>query len=127
MKSLSFPIMFKNTKTLVAEDRDATMNNLSLLLKSSKGELFGDPFFGTKLMELFYAQNNMALEDLVVDEIYTAIVQFMPQLILTRKDIQITRDKIHLYVNINARNSLNQTTNMYSIKLVTGNDELNEE
>ena len=127
MKSLSFPMMFKNTKTLVAEDKDATMNNLTLLLKSSKGELFGDPFFGTKLMELFYAQNNVALEDLVVDEIYTAIVQYMPQLMLTRKDIQIKRDKLHLYVTISARNSLNQTTNMYSIKLVTGSDELNAE
>ena len=127
MRSLSFPVMFKNTKTLVSEDKDATMNNLSLLLKSSKGELFGDPFFGTKLMELFYAQNNIVLEDLVVDEIYTAIIQFMPQLILTRKDIQITRDKLNLYVSISARNSLNQTTNMYNIKLVTGNDELNEE
>lgn len=127
MKSLSFPVMFKNSKTVTKNDKAATMTNLSLLLKSSKGSLFGDPYFGTRLMDLFYAQNNKALNDIVVDEIYTAIIQFMPQLKLTRQDITITRDALSLYVNITATNSLDLSTDMYSIKLMTGDDQLNEQ
>lgn len=127
MKSLSFPVMFKNSKTVIKNDKSATMTNLSLLLKSSKGSLFGDPYFGTRLMDLFYAQNNKALNDIVVDEIYTAIIQFMPQLKLTRQDITITRDALSLYVNITATNSLDLSTDMYSIKLMTGDDQLNEQ
>ena len=127
MKSLSFPVMFKNSKTVIKNDKAATMTNLSLLLKSSKGSLFGDPYFGTRLMDLFYAQNNKALNDIVVDEIYTAIIQFMPQLKLTRQDITITRDALSLYVNITATNSLDLSTDMYSIKLMTGDDQLNEQ
>lgn len=127
MKSLSFPVMFKNSKTVINNDKAATMSNLSLLLKSSKGSLFGDPYFGTRLMDLFYAQNNVAIEDIVIDEIYTAIVQFMPQLQLTRKDITIKRDALSLYVTLTATNSLDQSTDMYTIKLMTGDDNLNEE
>lgn len=127
MKSLSFPVMFKNSKTVINNDKAATMSNLSLLLKSSKGALFGDPYFGTRLMDLFYAQNNVAIEDIVIDEIYTAIVQFMPQLQLTRKDITIKRDALSLYVTLTATNSLDQSTDMYTIKLMTGDDNLNEE
>lgn len=126
MKSLSFPIMFKNSRTLIKEDEAATMTNLALLLKSSKTSLFGDPYFGTRLMDLFYSQNTVALNDIVIDEIYTAILQYMPQLKLTRKDITVTRDGLALYVNITATNSLDLSTNMYGIKLMTGEDQLNE-
>lgn len=126
MNSISFPNIFNNSKTVVVEDKTATMNNLYLLLKSSKTGLFGDPFFGTRIMDLFYAQNNRALDDLVIDEIYTAILQFMPQLQLTRKDISISRDKLNLYVNIRAKNSLDLSTDMYTIKLMTGDDQLND-
>lgn len=127
MRSLSFPNMFSNSRTIIKEDKSATMSNLSLLLKSAKGGLFGDPFFGTRLMDLFYSINNAALNDIIVDEIYTAILQFMPQLKLTREDITITRDSLNLYVNISATNSLDLNTDMYSIKLMTGDDQLNEQ
>ena len=127
MKSLSFPIIFNNSKSLIKEDKAATMSNLSLLLKSSKGELFGDPYYGTKLMELFYAQNNAALNDIVIDEIYTSICQYMPQLKLTRNDIIVSRKGSKLFVSIIATNSLDLSTDMYSIKLMTGDDVMNEE
>jgi len=127
MKSLSFPIIFNNSKSLIKEDKAATMSNLSLLLKSSKGELFGDPYYGTKLMELFYAQNNAALNDIVIDEIYTSICQYMPQLKLTRNDIIVSRKGSKLFVSIIATNSLDLSTDMYSIELMTGDDVMNEE
>lgn len=127
MKSLAFPTMFSNSRTLTVENKKATLNNLTLLLKAYKGGLFGDPYFGTRLMELFYSQNNAALADIVIDEIYTSILQFMPQLKLTRSDITVTRDGTSLFVNIRATNMLDLNTDMYSIKLMTGEDQLNED
>jgi len=126
MRSLAYPVMFSNSRTLTVDDKKATLSNLTLLLKSSKNSLFGDPYFGTRLMELFYAQNNSALNDIVIDEIYTAILQFMPQLKLTRNDIKVSRNGTALFVEIKATNSLDLTTNMYSIKLMTGEDQINE-
>lgn len=123
MKSLAFPAMFKNSKTGVYSDRQATMSNLALLLKSSKKSLFGDPYYGTNIMETFYSQNHPALNDILIDEIYTSILEFMPQLSLTRDDITITRDGLEVNVNIRAKNMLDESTDMYSIRLMTGSEE----
>ena len=126
MKSIAYPIMFKNSKTLTVDDKKATAQNLSLLLKSYKKSLFGDPFFGTNLMDLFYAQNNAALNDIVIDEIYTAIIRFMPQIKLNRNDITVSRDGTKLYVNIRGTNMLDLTPDQYNINLMTGEDNINQ-
>ena len=49
MRSISFPDMFSRTVTKTVQDYDATLQNLKMLLWSEKGELFGDPYFGTGL------------------------------------------------------------------------------
>ena len=53
-----------------------------------------------------FEQNNKILQDLIIDDIYTAILTFMPQLILDRKDIKVTSDRDTVYVNIKATNLL---------------------
>ena len=119
MNSLAFPNIFNNTSTNVIEDHKATVNNLKLLLASSKGSLFGDPYFGTLIKKLTFEQNNKILQDIVIDEIYTVILQFVPQLLLDRKNIRITSDGINLYANIKAQNILDYETDMYNINLIS--------
>lgn len=119
MNSLAFPNIFNNTSTNVIEDHKATVNNLKLLLASSKGSLFGDPYFGTLIKKLTFEQNNKILQDIVIDEIYTVILQFVPQLLLDRKNIRITSDGINLYANIRAQNILDYETDMYNINLIS--------
>lgn len=126
MKSLAFPAMFKNSKMMTYTDRQATMSNLSLLLQTSKNSLFGDPYYGTNIMNTFYAQNHVALDDILIDDIYTAILEFMPQLNLTRNDITIKRDKLNVTVEIRATNMLDQTTDMYSMRLMSGDSQGNQ-
>ena len=89
MKSLSFPDMFNNATTRTLSDHEATVSNLKLLLKSDKNGLFGDPYFGTNLKKLLFEPNNVVLQDIVIDDIYTAILQFMPQIRIERKNISI--------------------------------------
>ena len=117
MYSLSFPEMVSNTSAKVIKDHDATASNLKLLLLSDKYSLFGDPYFGTSIKKLVFEQNNQVLKDLIIDDIYTAIATFMPQILIKRDDITVTSDMASVYVNIKATNLLDFTTDMYNINL----------
>lgn len=121
IKSIQFPDMFTRTTTNLAENYDATLQNLKLLLWSEKGELFGDPEFGTGLKKYVYDQNDYILEDLIIDNVYTAIATFMPQVYITRKDIKINVDHAKVIVTIKATNRLDFQTNLYSIVLLDTN------
>ena len=106
MNSINFPEMFGRTTTNLVSDYYATLQNIQLLLWSEKGELFGDPYYGTGLKKYLYDQNDSVLQDILIDDIYTAILTFMPQLILDRKDIKVTSDRDTVYVNIKATTTL---------------------
>lgn len=109
--------MFSSSRTLLAKDHEATMNNLKLLLRSDKNGLYGDPYFGADLTKVIYMQNNIILKDLVVDSIYTAILTFMPQIKIERKDITVYSKNYKLYATIKATNILDSTTDLYDILL----------
>lgn len=117
MKSIAFPNMFSSARMNTYSDREATLSNLKLLLQSYKGSLLGDPYFGTTLNKVIYSNNHQVLKDLVIDDIYMAIAEFMPQLRLSRSDIEITGDGTSIYATINAVNLLDYTSNLYEINL----------
>ena len=118
MQSLAFPNMFGNTTTKVFTDHQATASNLKLTLMSEKTSLFGDPYFGTNIKKMLYEQNNYVLQDLVIDDIYTAILQFMPQLVVQRKDIQLVSQGEDVYITIKALNLIDYTVDTYNINLL---------
>ena len=73
MNSISFPKMFKPSATVVVKDRDASAQDLMLLIASEPGELFGDPYFGVLTEKFMFDQNNYVLRDLLIDELYSKI------------------------------------------------------
>lgn len=109
--------MVGNTTTKISSDREATLSNLKLLLLSDKGSLFGDPYFGTLIKKRIFEQNTPIIRDLIVDDIYSAILQFMPQILVKREDISIVQRGATVYVNIRATNMLSFTTDLYSVNL----------
>ena len=117
MNSISFPHMFNSCSTNTVKDYDATLQDLELLLCSEQGELFGDPYFGVQLRKYIYTQNNYLLKDILIDEIYTKLVTFAPQLTVTRKNIDIIQKGIKIYIKIKAINKIDFTTNMYELVL----------
>ena len=117
MQSIAYPNMFTSSKTLTYSDHEATMSNLKLMLKSDRNSMFGDPYYGTNLKNTLFAQNNVVLKDLVIDEIYSSIQVFMPQVSLTRNDIQIYAIDNNLYATINAVNLIDHTNDLYNIAL----------
>ena len=119
MKSFDFPNIFNGIHTNIIEDKKATASNLKLLMSSIKKELFGDPYFGSNLLKFLYDQNNIVLRDLVIDEIYTTIATFMPQLIIYREDITIVSDGVDLIATIQCTNKLDNEVNLYTLNLTT--------
>lgn len=118
MYSLAFPQMFSNgVRTNLLKDHDATLNNLRLLLNSDRTSLYGDPYYGTALKRMLYEQNNLILKDLIIDEIYTTIITFMPQILISRNDIKVTSDGLNVYTELKCTDLIDYTTNMYTIKL----------
>ena len=89
MNSIAFPQMFGVGITNMVSDHQATLQNLKLLLASEKRELFCDPYFGDNLKRMLYEKNNHALRDIIIDDIVVAVNTFMPQIILTHKDVDI--------------------------------------
>lgn len=118
MNSISFPKMFNNTSTNVVKDYDATLQDVKLLLCSEKGELFGDPFFGIRLKRYMFNQNNYVLRDILIDEIFTQLATFAPQLTVDRRDISIIQRGKTVYAKIKAINKVDFTTNMYELVLM---------
>ena len=121
MYSIGFPDMFSSTKTNLVSDHQATAQNILLMLKSDRTSLFGDPYFGTILKKLIYEQNDLILQDIVIDELYTSILTFMPQVRLSRNDIKLRAEKSALYATIKCTNLIDFQTDLYDIKLT--NDE----
>ena len=119
IKSIAFPNMFTRTSTNFVTDKEATFQNLKYLILSEKGELFGDPFYGVGLKKYLFDQNDTIIKDLVLDDMYTAIATFMPQLRINRNDLKLrTGDKGEILVDIRAINQLDFTTDLYSIVLL---------
>lgn len=118
MYSIAFPSIFKNgVKTELFKDSDATRSNLKLLLNSERYSLFGDPFYGTALKRILFEQNSVLLRDIIIDEIYTSILTFMPQIRVDRKDITITTDDYSVHARIKCVNLIDYTVNLYDINL----------
>ena len=118
MKSIAFPKMFNNASTNLVEDKDATESNLKLLLLSEKNELLGDPYFGLQLKKYLFEQNNSVMNTMLIDDIYTSIALFMPQLVVRRKDIKLTHEGTDLTCSITGTNQLNFQVDSYNIVLL---------
>ena len=117
MYSLSFPNIFTGGKTNLLENREAAISNLKLTLLSTKTELFGDPDFGANLKKFLYDQNNYVLRDLIIEEIYTTIQVFAPQIRTERKNIEIVSENDKLYANVKYVYIKDKILDMFTIKL----------
>lgn len=118
MNAVRFPDMLTSNRTALVEDKEATEQNLHYLLASFKLTLFGDPYFGTNIQRLLFDHNNVILQDLVIDDIFSAINTYMPQIRVLRDNITVTSDGNNVTVQIRAQNLLDYTFDEYTINLL---------
>lgn len=126
MNSFAWPNIFSsnNIDTNVLEDKAAIKSNLLLLLNSERSSLFGDPYFGTALKQVLFQPNNNIIVDLIIDELYTTICTYIPQLYLTRNDIKIEINKIDVLATVNVTYRLDNTSDLYFINLTNNTQEV---
>ena len=117
MNSIGWPKMFNNSNTNVKKDNEATLICMHLLLSSESGTLTWDPDFGIKIRRYYFNQNNYILRNILVDEIYTKVAAFCPQLFLERKNIKIRQEGKKLIADIYCKNRDNFETNTYNLVL----------
>lgn len=123
MNSIKFPNMFNTCNTNVVRDsRDASLQCIRLLMYSEKGEFIYDPFFGIRLRRVMFEPNNDVLKDILVDEIYTQLQVFAPQITTQRKDIKIIQEGKNVKIRFKAINNLDFTTNMYELALFSSEE-----
>lgn len=118
MYSIKFPNMLLGQKTALVQDHDATYQNLRCLLLSDKMSMLGDPYYGTNLKALLYSQSKI-LKDVLLDDIYTAVAQFMPQVKMSRNDMDIYVQNQNIYVQFMCTNMLDHVNNLYRICLTS--------
>ena len=123
MRSLQFPKMFNTNTSNVCESADydtATRQNILLLLESGRGRLLGDPYFGNALEQYLFEQNNYVLKDIIIDLLYNQIVNFIPQLKVERRDIDIIQDAARgkLIARITGLSMIDYKVHTYSLNLL---------
>lgn len=123
MYSLAWPDMFTSVETKLVSDKKAIASNLILLLNSERMELFGDPYYGAMLKPIIYQPNNSIIADLLIDEILNTLQNYMPQIYVTRSDIEIRSDKINLYAIIRVTYRKDSTSDLYTINLTNNQQE----
>ena len=126
MRSLKFPNMLQSNTTNVwkaSEYLEQTKQNTTILLHCEKGELFGDPYFGLAIKRFLFNQNSAVVRDQFIDQIYTQVSLFIPQVKIERKDIQIVQDKERgmLYCNFIGINQINYQVDTYQLILYKEN------
>lgn len=117
MYSFNFPSMLNTVTSKLIQDKEAIRSNVLLLLQSERKTLFGDPYFGSQLKRMLFEQSTNVIVDLVVDELYTTLTTFIPQIFLTRKDITLTCDGTDIYATVKYVFVLDNTIDLYTINL----------
>ena len=85
--------------------------------------LLGDPYFGSNLQRLLFESNNLILRDIIIDEVFTTINAFMPQIRVLRKDIKVVKQQDNkLVLSIKAQNLLDYSFGEYSINLLNSEE-----
>ena len=82
--------MISGNRARLLKDHDAVKNDLALLLYSDKLTLFGDPNFGTALRNAIFENDSTLLYDLVVDELLSVLITYMPTITVERDDISVS-------------------------------------
>lgn len=93
-KSIKHPQMFGliSGKTDLDDNIISINRCLGLLLTSAKGELFGQPDFGSRLYEMLFDQYSQTYEEMVKQEIVDTITKYETRISIDTNDITIKQN-----------------------------------
>jgi phage baseplate assembly protein W len=90
-KTIKHPILFDlvSGKTDLDDNVVSINRCLGLLLTSAKGELFGQPDFGSRLYEMLFDQYSQTYEEAVKQEIVDTITKYETRISISTNDVTI--------------------------------------
>lgn len=93
-KSFAFPNMISDVtrQMKLVSDKVAIETSLKALLSTSKGELLGDPLYGTNILKYVYNTNDVILADIIRTEICTAVSKYEKRITVKEKNIKVYRE-----------------------------------
>ena len=119
MYSIGFPEIFNGSTINLYEDYAAIKSNLKNLLYSNRGGLFGDPYYGTNLKHILFDQAaDDIMKELVKDDIYEAVLSYMPQTTIKRDFIDVNIQDTFVFVSIKAINDAGVISDLMQIQLL---------
>lgn len=94
-KSFAFPNMVSDVtrQMKLISNKEAIETSLKSLLSTSKGELLGDPLYGTNILKYVYHTNDVILADIIRTEICTAVSKYEKRITVNENDISIIRNE----------------------------------
>ena len=123
MYSIAFPDIFNGSKVNLNKDYDAIKVNLKSLLMSNRGGLYGDPFYGLNMKQILWDQAcKPVVVELLKDEIFNAIYSYMPQIEITRDDINVQVEGNLVQASIEVKADSKIPSNLFNIKIMLEED-----
>ena len=124
MYSIGFPDIFNGSTVNLDKDYYAIKTNLKALLMSNRGGLFGDPNYGLNMKQILWDQAcNPVVVELLKDEIFNAIYSYMPQITVTRDDIDVTVDGNLVNASISVKADSGVISNLFNIKILLDDEQ----
>ena len=122
--SIGFPKIFNGSRVNLSKRSNAIKANLTALLASDKGALFGDPYYGTRLKSLLWEQAyDPIVRDLIKEDVFEAIYSYMPQITVKRDSIKIDIIDNVVMASIEVSDDLGIESNLYEIALLNGSED----
>lgn len=100
--TISHPKCFdlNSGKTSISKTNVSIEQSLRLLLTTAKGELLGDPFYGTNTLAYINEPNDLVLRDEIIDDYITAINAYEKRVVVGEEDIVITQTDSKVDISI---------------------------
>lgn len=93
MNTISFPRMFNQNSAHISIDMSTTtksvVESLNSLLKTNRGELLGDPNYGTNIHKMLFDIKSSENVSEIKSEIVDSIHQYIPQIVISENYIKI--------------------------------------
>lgn len=121
--TISFPNITSlvSGKNTFSKDYESINECIGLLLRTSKGELLGDPQFGCNLMRYIHEPNDLILQDLAREDIVSAISKYEPRVTVNAENIDISSEDNNVYITINYYINSTGTTSSYNLVMLRTN------
>lgn len=101
-KTFSFPQIINRTsgKIEMSDNVQSINECLGILLRTRPGELFGDPDWGCYLIDRVFKYQGVIVEELIKEDIATAVRKYEPRIIMSPNDVIISKsvNEIRIYI-----------------------------